>query len=79
MLNHAIHFFNLISNEMVHNLNVFLPRVKYQIFCEVYGASAVSFYQNSSKINSLITYMVFHPNNLCATTTHNNIFFLSYG
>lgn len=32
-------FSNMIPNKMVHNLDVFGPRVKYRIFNELYGAS----------------------------------------
>lgn len=54
-LNYAIPFFDMIFNKIVHNLNVFSSRVKYQIFGKVYGASVVAFYHDTSEINSIIT------------------------
>lgn len=36
--------FYMITNDMVHNLNVFHPRVKYPILSEIYGVNVVVFY-----------------------------------
>lgn len=56
---------------MVLNFNVFLPRVKYQILSKFYGASIVAVNCDSSKINSIITQMLFYLNYMCTTTTSN--------
>lgn len=37
-------FFDTILNKMVHNLNVFRPKVKYYILSEIYDAIVVAFY-----------------------------------
>lgn len=77
MLNYAIPFFTW--SLMKQNLNAFSLWVKYQIFCDVYGATVVIFYQDNSEINFVITYLMFNPYSLCINTTRNNIFYLRCG
>lgn len=72
-------FFNTIPNKMVSNLNVFFPGVKYWVLCEVYGASVIIFYQDGTKINSVITSLVFHLDILCTTATCINELYLICG
>lgn len=72
-------FFNMIPNKMVSNLNVFCPGVKYWVLREVYGASVIIFYQDGTKINSVITSLVFHLDILCTTTTCINELYLICG
>lgn len=71
--------FSKIHNEVFLNLNFLKMRVKYQIFSKVYDTSVVTSYQDKSKINIVITDLLFHPDNMWVKTTHNNILCLTYG
>lgn len=54
----------MISNKVVPSINMLSPRVKYQIFYEFYGASVVTSYWDNSKFYTIVTEMLFHPNEL---------------
>lgn len=69
----------MITNKVVPNLNMFIPNVKYRVFGEVYGANVVAFYRDNSKINTIITEMLFNSNNLHVITTCDNISYLNCG
>lgn len=71
--------FSKIHNEVVLNLNFFKQGVKYHIFGKVYDTSVVTSYQDKSKINIVITDLLFHLDNMWVKTTHNNILCLTYG
>lgn len=43
----------MIPNKLVHNFNLFRPRVKCQNLDEVYGPSVVAPNRESSEINSI--------------------------
>lgn len=74
-----IPIFQHAPNKVVPKLNVFIPRVNNYIFCEAYDASVVTSDQDNSKIKTVINELFFHPDNLSATTTYNNVFCLSCG
>lgn len=63
--------------KLVTNFNMFSLRLEYKAFGKVYGTCVVTFYQDNSNINIVITELLFHPNSLCSTTIRNNIFCLS--
>lgn len=70
-------FFNMIPNKLVRKLNVFIARVNYRGFSEVYGANVVASYLDNSKINTVVTEFLFHPNNPRVIANHRNVFCLS--
>lgn len=74
---YAFLLFNMIPSKLVPSLNAFIPRMNYHIFGEVCGGSVIAYYMDNSKINIVITHLMFHLNNLQITATRNNIFHLS--
>lgn len=49
----------------------------YWVFGEVYGTSVIASYWDNSKINTVIPELMFHPDNLHATSIQENILYLN--
>lgn len=63
----------MVSDKVVSNFNVFSSRVNYQVFCDFFCVSVVPSYWDNSKIYTVVTDLLFHPNKLSATSTRNNV------
>lgn len=68
-----IPFLNMISNEIVFNLNLFAPRVLDRVFSRIYGTCIVIFYWDEIIMKIKIFQWLFQPQYLCITISDGNL------